>query len=398
AMIIGVGLAVIQADLARRQTDAMLTQTYLLQLGTAQTRERTAFLSGLLQFEDEAGRKERDRRIAHLVPILVAKTRIMLKLDYVPYFLGPQELAGLQAALTRIETEARQPSDPQEHRRVMLDQLSVVKDYVGRISGTVPAANRPLMRAGALRQAAERNNLLIVIALILMIVTAFILYHRNATARRVERHLRSFASMFTHMTRTRFAAMQFFVEGLSAGNAPEAEMLLAARATVTELRRINEGLANLASAERGAQQWETAPLGDVLDTIARKHAVHMEVADCARRALVPQAQFELLLDELVLNARDAGIASRQIEIRLRGRVAKRLLFRRQLELSVIDNGAGMGPGLLEKAIAPFYSTKAAQHTGLGLADCIDLLKSMKGKLTLKSEPGVGTEVQIVYPL
>jgi C4-dicarboxylate-specific signal transduction histidine kinase len=56
----------------------------------------------------------------------------------------------------------------------------------------------------------------------------------------------------------------------------------------------------------------------------------------------------------------------------------------------------MSPDILTKAKEPFFSTKAGVHVGLGLTNCIELVKTMAGKLDIVSAPGSGTSVRITY--
>ncbi len=59
-----------------------------------------------------------------------------------------------------------------------------------------------------------------------------------------------------------------------------------------------------------------------------------------------------------------------------------------------DTGTGMPAATLEKAFAPFYSTKGEKGTGLGLAICKQILDHHRGSIRLDSTPDVGTTVRI----
>jgi len=64
-------------------------------------------------------------------------------------------------------------------------------------------------------------------------------------------------------------------------------------------------------------------------------------------------------------------------------------------LTVRDNGAGMAADVAAHAFEPFYSTKrAGRSSGLGLPVAKGLLETMGGALSLRSIPGVGTEVTL----
>ena len=60
---------------------------------------------------------------------------------------------------------------------------------------------------------------------------------------------------------------------------------------------------------------------------------------------------------------------------------------------VRDNGIGMSEETLQKVFQPFF-TSFKNGTGLGLSICERLIRFNDGKITLSSNPGKGTEVQV----
>jgi len=67
-----------------------------------------------------------------------------------------------------------------------------------------------------------------------------------------------------------------------------------------------------------------------------------------------------------------------------------------IEVRVEDSGSGMSREVLEKALDPFFTTKAA-GTGLGLSMVYSTVKAHRGKLDIRSEPGKGTCVRMCFP-
>jgi signal transduction histidine kinase len=58
----------------------------------------------------------------------------------------------------------------------------------------------------------------------------------------------------------------------------------------------------------------------------------------------------------------------------------------------------MPADVLANANLPFFSTKAGNHTGLGLTGCSQMVAALRGKLTIASQAGQGTTVQISLPI
>lgn len=62
-------------------------------------------------------------------------------------------------------------------------------------------------------------------------------------------------------------------------------------------------------------------------------------------------------------------------------------------VTVRDTGVGMPPEVLSRMFDPFFSTKGTGR-GLGLAAALGLVNSHDGAVAARSEPGVGTEIQL----
>ena len=68
-------------------------------------------------------------------------------------------------------------------------------------------------------------------------------------------------------------------------------------------------------------------------------------------------------------------------------------------LRVEDTGVGMGEATLERVFEPFYTTKSATGgTGLGLAVVHGIVKSHRGSISVKSQPGQGTVFDLFFPI
>ncbi|WP_051315251.1 tetratricopeptide repeat-containing sensor histidine kinase [Algoriphagus terrigena] len=73
--------------------------------------------------------------------------------------------------------------------------------------------------------------------------------------------------------------------------------------------------------------------------------------------------------------------------------------RRQIQITVSDNGPGIPSAIADKVFQPFFTTKpSGQGTGLGLSLSYDIVKAHGGELKLKSKPGELTTFTIFLPV
>jgi len=70
---------------------------------------------------------------------------------------------------------------------------------------------------------------------------------------------------------------------------------------------------------------------------------------------------------------------------------------RYVFLEVADNGAGIADDIRPKVFVPFFTTKT-DHTGLGLAAVLGIMRAHRGALTLESEPEQGSVVRVFFPV
>jgi two-component system NtrC family sensor kinase len=67
--------------------------------------------------------------------------------------------------------------------------------------------------------------------------------------------------------------------------------------------------------------------------------------------------------------------------------------------SVTDTGRGIPEANLNRIFEPFFTTKGAgKGTGLGLSITYDIVKKHNGEITVRSEPGKGTEFTVRIPV
>jgi PAS domain S-box-containing protein len=119
-------------------------------------------------------------------------------------------------------------------------------------------------------------------------------------------------------------------------------------------------------------------------------------------AMADANQVELAVLNLIVNARDAmpdgGLVTIRIDA-LSSAGQDGLATGAYVRLSVLDEGCGMDPETLKRAIDPFFSTKEpGKGTGLGLSMVHGLAVQLNGALRLNSDVGKGTCAELWLPV
>jgi CheY-like chemotaxis protein len=110
------------------------------------------------------------------------------------------------------------------------------------------------------------------------------------------------------------------------------------------------------------------------------------------------SDIEMVLLNLVLNARDAIQGPGWIEIRTGSEPAQADEPWPHVVLSVSDSGTGMDEETLERVFEPFFTTKEeGVGTGLGLAVVADVIRDLGGHISVASALGRGTTFTIRMP-
>ena len=122
--------------------------------------------------------------------------------------------------------------------------------------------------------------------------------------------------------------------------------------------------------------------------------------------LADGSEIENAILNLAINARDAmpdggkliiQTSNVAIEDGQIGGEAK-LLAGDYVRLSLADTGVGMAPEVLQKAFEPFFTTKEpGKGTGLGLSTIYGFAQQARGAVTIYSEVGRGTTVNLYLP-
>ncbi|MDQ6436316.1 HAMP domain-containing sensor histidine kinase [Mesorhizobium sp. LHD-90] len=390
------GWAFFRSEHYRAESDLNFSQNFEVQWRTTQIREHLARIHGDLRLAAATGQMQSD--LARQVFLLNANVGQLLKLEYAPKFLRDRDIQ----LLNELQGITRTDLDPLMKGSTdfegALKSMPDLERRMFEVSGTAVAHAETLNAAARIGAAASRNRFLFAVALTLAAVGYTIIHFRNAFARRRDSQLRSFSTLYAHMTRSRITALRLFLDYQDKTSVQHPEMLVAAKDAVKELENITHALGTIAYASSDVIR---EPFSKILESVTtlRRQKPDLILHRDAAMVEVPAAQVQFVIAELLRNAEAAVQDRADPSVRIAASIKSPTFSgKRKLLVQVTDNGSGMPPSVLAKASTPFYSTKAGQHTGLGLTACAQMVAALKGKFTISSRPGNGTSVQIVLPV
>lgn len=390
------GWAFFRSEHYRAESDLNFSQNYEVQWRTTQIREHLTRIHGDLRLAAATGQMQSD--LARQVFLLNANVAQLLKLEYAPKFLRDRDIQLLNELQGITRTDLDPLMEGSTDFELALKSMPDLERRMFEVSGTAVAHAETLNAAAHIGAAASRNRFLFAVALTLAAVGYTIIHFRNAFARRRDSQLRSFSTLYAHMTRSRITALRLFLDYQDKTTVQHPEMLGAAKDVVKELENITHALGTIAYASSDVI---TEPLSKILDSVTalRRQKPDLVLHRDAAMVEVPAAQIKFVLAELLRNA-EAAVHDRADPSVMIAASIKSPTFRgkRKLLVEVTDNGSGMPPSVLAKASTPFYSTKAGEHTGLGLTACSLMVAALKGKFAISSRPGRGTSVHIMLPI
>jgi signal transduction histidine kinase len=117
--------------------------------------------------------------------------------------------------------------------------------------------------------------------------------------------------------------------------------------------------------------------------------LHVDMPEDLPEVACSQSDLEQLFLNLLTNAREATPHGGRIAITVQP-------ADRSVEISIADTGCGIPAENLARVLEPFFTTKP-HGNGLGLSICRSVLWEVDGTLTIQSEPGNGTHVQVHVP-
>jgi PAS domain S-box-containing protein len=137
----------------------------------------------------------------------------------------------------------------------------------------------------------------------------------------------------------------------------------------------------------------------------RKALFYIDISDNLRTINGDPAYLKQVFTNLLLNALEADKESKEniiIEARNVDTIEENIPLKkgRYVKITVIDKGIGIPKDRLDKIFDPYFSTKerwAKKGMGLGLTICYFIIQRHEGHITIISEPGKGTTVEVYLP-
>jgi len=218
------------------------------------------------------------------------------------------------------------------------------------------------------------------------------------------------ASGIAHDINNTLAPIALYAEALAASELGRAEPARRYLRTIQEaVRDIEQITMRLRSFYKGGQEegeLQAIDPGELLNSVAEltrprwkdmpnRQGVEVRLETETEAKLPPlvgnATEIREALINLIFNAVDAMPAGGLITIRARQAPGSLLL-------EVIDTGVGMNAELRQRCLEPFFTTKGAEGSGLGLSVAYGTMQRHHGEIEVESEEGQGTTVRLVFPI
>jgi signal transduction histidine kinase len=224
---------------------------------------------------------------------------------------------------------------------------------------------------------------------------------------RTELHVRdrlatagTLAAGVCHEVRSPLAVLMLGLEELGAAPLDEAQRaVLADLCDATD--RMSVIVKDLSSLARpGSEELAPVELVPVIESAARMASYKFDANVTVEKELgeVPMVTGNAgRLGQVVLNLLTNAARATRAGVRNTIRVSTRATAD-TVTLVIADTGTGMSPQTLQRLFEPFFTTGADRGgTGLGLAICRSIVERMGGTITIASELGAGTCVDVALP-
>jgi PAS domain S-box-containing protein len=205
--------------------------------------------------------------------------------------------------------------------------------------------------------------------------------------------------------------LELLEEYIAGQETPEV-LLKEAQAAVALGSKLTDQL--LSFARRRHMDAQTIQLNELVvsitDMLRRTLGEHITLSTSLARNLwltrADSGQFQSAIINMAVNARDAMpqggklvVETRNIEFEHEHTdLQPELKPGQHVQLSISDTGTGMPPEIRDRVFEPFFTTKEkGRGTGLGLAMVYGFVKQSGGHVTIYSEVGQGTTINLYFP-
>ncbi len=135
----------------------------------------------------------------------------------------------------------------------------------------------------------------------------------------------------------------------------------------------------------------------VLQTaVGKEYVVQHDATDVRGKIFIDRNQFDRVLLNLVVNAREASAPGSTIKIRTDQAPQEDEATSNFITVEIEDPGQGMDAETLKRLFDPFFSTKES-GTGLGMAIVQRIVDRAGGFIRVDSKPGCGTTIRVHLP-
>jgi len=183
------------------------------------------------------------------------------------------------------------------------------------------------------------------------------------------------------------------------------ERLSEAEAAAARVKGLTQQL--LTFSKGGAPVTEAASIADIVEQSAvfalrgSNVDLNLAVAEDLRPAEVDRGQIGQVVDNLVINAKQAMAEGGTLHVRIenaRGGPGSGLPLAEgdYVRLTIADEGVGIPPENLDRIFDPYFTTKH-KGSGLGLAVCYAIVRKHEGHMAVQSEPGAGATFTVYLP-
>ncbi len=172
------------------------------------------------------------------------------------------------------------------------------------------------------------------------------------------------------------------------------ESLLGVHGAVSRANVLTRRLLSLVHQEDGVEEWFDpgealhALLPMLRQLMGPQVKIELSLGADLPRVFFDRMQFDLMVLNVAANADHAMPEGGGFSVRARREGD-------QLQLELVDTGAGMAPDVLARAFEPFFTTRPrGQGSGLGLSVVRDLIQRAGGSVDASSQSGAGTTIRI----